>query len=273
MATSGSYDFTRTRDQIINRAYRIVTQTEDDPTPDEMVDIAEALEGLVKALQNRHVHLWTREWVTKTLTASSEVTATDSTIWTCIRSHTSSATNRPITGADHTTYWALAGSTGGVWVTGTAYTSVGDFQVAADTLAIEGMFVRHDGNDTPVNPLMLEEYFSLPDKDNTGLPNQYVFHRKLLPLVILNPIPDATDYVLHYLRTRKLEDFDSGSYTPDFPENWISPLTWALAAEIGPEFGVQMTRQAYLDNKASTVITGARESDIESTGSTFIQLS
>ncbi len=273
MTTSGSYDFTRTRDQIIYRAFRIATQTEDNPSPDETVDIAEALEVYVKHLQDLHLHLWTREWVTKNLTASSEVTGTDSEVYTCVRSHTSASVTKPITGANYGSYWYKSGDTGGVWVTATAYTNVGEFEVAADTLGIQQMFVRHDDNDTPVNPLMLEEYLALPSKHETGLPNQYVFHRKLLPQVILDPIPDATDYIINYLRWRKLEDFDSGSYNPDFPENWIRPLTWALAAEIGPEFGVPLQRQGYLDGKASELMGVSRDADMESTGSVFIQLS
>jgi hypothetical protein len=272
MTTSGSYDFTRTRDQIIYRAFRIATQTEDDPTPNEVVDIAEALESYVKTLQDRHIHLWTREWVQKTLMASSEVTGTDASVYTCISSHTSASATRPITGANYSSRWYARGSTGGVWATSTAYANIGEFTCDADTLGIEDMFVRHDNNDTPINPLTYEEYLAKPSKHETGLPNEYVFYREITPQVFLCPIPDATDYVIHYLRWRKLEDFDSGSNNPDMPENWINPLTWALAAEIGPEFGVPIQRQSYLDTKATALMEKARESDVESTGSVFIQL-
>ncbi len=56
------------------------------------------------------------------ISTASEVTGTDANIYTCTISHTSAASNRPITGADYASYWVAGGSTGGVWASGTAYT-------------------------------------------------------------------------------------------------------------------------------------------------------
>jgi len=53
----------------------------------------------------------------------SEVTGTDALIYTCIRDHTSTAADRPITGSNWRFYWTQAGGTGGGWVVTTAYDS------------------------------------------------------------------------------------------------------------------------------------------------------
>ena len=53
-----------------------------------------------------------------------KVIGTDGLIYTCILDHTSSAANKPITGVNYATYWELKGTSGSVWVTGTAYKKV-----------------------------------------------------------------------------------------------------------------------------------------------------
>lgn len=53
----------------------------------------------------------------------SEVTGTDSNIYTCIRGHTSSLTDKPITGSNWAFYWEKAGLTGGVWAVTTSYSA------------------------------------------------------------------------------------------------------------------------------------------------------
>jgi hypothetical protein len=51
----------------------------------------------------------------------SEVTGTDSNIYTCIDNHSSTNDDKPITGANYALKWTQAGSIGGVWEVSTAY--------------------------------------------------------------------------------------------------------------------------------------------------------
>lgn len=53
----------------------------------------------------------------------SEVTGSDALNYSCIRSHTSDSTNKPITGADYLLYWEQTGSSGSAWATATDYTA------------------------------------------------------------------------------------------------------------------------------------------------------
>lgn len=57
-------------------------------------------------------------------TTSSEVIGQDGLNYTCIRSHTASTTNVPISGPDYLTYWVQSGSSGVAWVDGTEYASI-----------------------------------------------------------------------------------------------------------------------------------------------------
>lgn len=53
----------------------------------------------------------------------SEVTGSDALNYSCIRSHTSDSTNKPITGANWRLFWEQTGSSGSTWATATSYTA------------------------------------------------------------------------------------------------------------------------------------------------------
>lgn len=64
-----TYDFRMTRDQIITSALRKlgVVEAGGTPTASQTSDAAEALNTIVKSLQNLGVRLWTVEWNTQTV--------------------------------------------------------------------------------------------------------------------------------------------------------------------------------------------------------------
>lgn len=266
MATSGSTDFTQTRDSIIqqmletNKAISI-----GDTPPAALVTMASTvLNQFVKFLETAHdVRLWTLDWAQKTFSAASEVTGTDGLVYTCIRSHTSAASNRPVTGANWSTYWKQTGSTGGGWVTSTAYISTGDFTLGADTIAIEKAFLRKDGIDTPITVIGHQEYFDIADKGTEGNPTRLWFDNKLVPTVYLNPqLDDITD-VVHYLRIRRFEDFDAAADNADFPVQWVEPLVMGGAWRISPRFNLSLQERNQLKQQADEALMLAIGGDNE----------
>lgn len=267
MATSSSTNFILNRDQIINGALRkmgILAQGES-PDANMVSEASEALNVMVNAWQTEKINLWTRDWTTKVFSAASEVTGTDSSVYTCIKSHTSSADNRPVTGGNWTTYWFKRGSTGGVWATSTSYTSTGDFEVASDTLNVEKAFIRNsDGTDTWIEIIPYEEYLELSSKSTFGRPNQMALDRQLTPKVYIWPqLYPVSSYVLHYLRIRRLEDYDSGSNTSDFPVRWTKALIYGLAADLAEEYNRPLPRQQALTAKAEAEKMRAKMDDHE----------
>ena len=275
MATSASFDWTLNRDQIIKAALQKlgVVQTGDgnDPTANQITDAATALNLMVKSWQNKGVFLWTVEWVTKTLSASDEVTGTDSSVYTCIRSHTSAASNRPVTGANWSTCWRLRGSTGGVWATATSYSSIGDFAVDADTIGIEQAFLRSNYyDDTPLEIISRETYQSLSDKSTTGDPSHLFFDNRLTPQIFLWPIPTDTTDVLHVQRVRMLEDFDASGNTADFPVRWLRALIYGLAADLADDYKRPIDEFDRLFAKADKLFEEAKGGDKAVSDSDFI---
>lgn len=266
MTTSGSANWTQNRNQIVTRALRIIglISPGEIPSPEEMTAGAEVLNAMVKAWQSFDVYLWALEWATKTFSASDEVTGTDDNVYTCIRSHTSSTDDTPITGADWSSYWVLRGSTGGVWADATAYAAIGDFTADSDTLDIEQAFLRNGTTDTPLSMLTSEEFFNLANKSSEGKPGSLYLMKGLTKTVYLDRQPDSTDYVLHYLRVRRLEDFDSGSDTPDFPSNWIEALAFGLADRLGIEAGIPPEKQDRIEKRAQMTLAAALANNTES---------
>lgn len=241
MATSGSSNWTQTRDEIITRMLRKAQAigVSETPTPSRIAQASDVLNSIVKNIQTDGVMLWTLDWVTKTLTASNEVTGTDGEVYTCIRSHTSATTNKPITGADWSTYWVKRGSTGGVWADTTAYTSVGDFDLETDLIAVEKAFIRRDGIDYQLDLKDFQNYGDVSDKALESIPGMFYIDRGLTQHGYLFPLPQDTDMVLHYQKIRHIEDFDASANTPDFPVRWILPLIYLGAADLGEDFDLE----------------------------------
>jgi hypothetical protein len=273
MATSGSTNWTITRNEIVTRSLRIVgaISTENSPTANQLTTGVEALNAMIKAWQTDDIFLWTRDWETKTFTASSEVTGTDGNIYECIRSHTSGSSTKPITGADYTTYWYKRGTTGGTWYTSTSYSSIGDFDVASDTLDIEKAFIRDNDSDTNVDIVSFAKYLDVYQKFNTGKPYMMALDKQLTPKVYLYHPPDITTYVLHYLRVRKLEDFDASTNNPDFPVKWINAIIWGLADELSDEYGLGIVERQRISKKSVTWYSMAKKNNKETDDMQFVK--
>lgn len=277
MATSGSANFNRTRNEIITGALRKIGVIEQGATPsaDQITEGAEVLNAIVKDLQNDGVLLWTLEWVTKVLSASDEVTGTDSLVYTCIRGHTSASdsSDKPITGGNYRSYWKQRGDTGGSWAISTAYAAIGDFEVDADTIGLEEAFMRDEsGYDHPLKIIQRGDYMRISDKAQTSTyPSHICFDDKLTPKIFLWPQATDTDYVLHYLRIRMLEDFDAATNNPDMMSKWIRSLVYRLAEDLADEYGIILNERNYLSAKSQTLISRARKGDRQAPAEQFIK--
>ena len=235
LLTSSSTDFSLTRSKIIKRAFRKagIVGAGQNLEPEMNDDGIELLNLIVhEDLPNEDIWLWQREWATKTFSAASEVTGSDGNIYTCMRSHTSASTNKPIAGADWSTYWKLTGSTGGTWVTSYDYSAAGDFTLDTDLLDIQQAFIRQNNVDFPLKIISLNKYLNYYDKSCTSTPSTLVIEKTKTPRVYLWPQPNDTDVVLHYLKIRKLQDFDNSDDAPDMPQYAYHTLIKMLAYQL-----------------------------------------
>ena len=271
MATSGSFDWILTRDQIIKDALQMINVVEEGGTPDaaQISESALALNSIVKNLQTMGLGLWAREWTTAALAISTLLTH-NAVNYTCVRSHTSSAAgaagDEPGVGNDWETFWRIDGSGGAAWVTATGYNAIGDFVPAADTIYIEQAHIRRDDYDhSPMTILRYADYMGgVGPKYSIGLPTTLAFNNSIAdPRAFTYPQSDDADDIINYLRYRKLEDFDATADNPDAPVSWMEVLIFGLARRLSPKYGLPLEERYYLGREANRVLGMAKKGDQE----------
>lgn len=103
----------------------------------------------------------------------------------------------------------------------------------------------------PMLVLSRQEYMDLPSKLSPGTPTQFFYAPKTPQgLLYIWPVPVMAIYGIRFTWYRPLYDVTAANQNVDFPVEWIQPLIWALAEEIGPEFGVNPQRWAQIVQKA-----------------------
>jgi hypothetical protein len=264
--SSGSSDWTQTRDNMIQQILEKTILAEGETAnADQKVLVSRELNQYVKWLGVVHdVKLWKLEMDHKKFSAPDEVTGTDSLVYTCIRSHTSSSDNKPVTGDDWMGYWKQTGSTGGVWATSTAYYSTGDFTDATDLIGIERAYIRKNNIDREVEVVSGREYSKVSNKTYFGDPIMIYFDKRLSPTIFLHPqVEDYDDVTLFYEKIMRIEDFDVAGNTPDFPTHWIAPIVWNVAYDVGIIYDLAPSKLALLKRRADEYLAGVLDSNTE----------
>ena len=97
MAISGSSDFNLITNEIIELAYKSINALRDgDTLTGGQYSTGRKLLNMIQ--KNLGLLLWNQEIITVNLTASSIVLGSDGVDYECIRNHTASTSNKPVTG-------------------------------------------------------------------------------------------------------------------------------------------------------------------------------
>ncbi len=238
MATSNSTNFTVTRDDLIQRALRIVSAIGQGETPDNAAytEASMALNMLIKERQADGMQLWKVQTCTPiALTASTK----DYTI-----------------GLSSTIAQTAPLKILQAWIRTTS--------TAADSpinLITKSDYDRYGVKTSTGQPS--EMYYNPP---GVGLPEQQ-------GTITLYPAPDtntAANCTLVFTAHYPIQDFDVSTDNPDFPSYYFNALTWGLAAELAYEYGVPLAERSMIAKTADMHLTKALGFDIEE-GSFYIQ--
>jgi len=269
-------DFTLILREMCERALRIsrFTATGETSSPNHVTIASNAMNSMIKRWQSKNIHLWEMEWITYPLsTASSEVVGSDGLNYKCIRGHTASSSNKPVTGTDWSTYWLQTGSSGSTWVDATAYTCIADFEINTDYLSIEKSFIRYSNTDYPVSLIDKNKFFEVSDKTITGMPNLLFLEKLTTRKIHLLPQPDIETYVLHCYISKKLKDFDSLLDTPD-RQNSIDAIVYGTASSLLDENTsdkIATEYKYYISNKARSYRKDMRKYEKEFVNNDFVK--
>lgn len=248
---SGSTDWVRTRDQILTRALRIVGAVSmgDTPSSSAVTEASEALNAIVKQLQTRGVRLWSQDWVQKYVSNTDQCSAVGTNYY-CIRDGSGTSARMPTSGSLWTMYWKEGGASGASIDDTASYTCANIFYPASNVLDIEKMFIRDGDADYELEKIPVNEYMAIEDKYPSDMPTKFCMEHGMTPKVHLYPVPDDYKYVIYYLATTSLEDFDSSGDIPDFPVRYIEMLTWMLASRLASEKRLTIGEREYIDGQA-----------------------
>lgn len=123
----------------------------------------------------------------------------------------------------------------------TTYTigSGGDFNTTRPIKVISA-YVRSGGIDYPLELLSDENYAAVTLKTSGGIP-AYINFTNGFPLATLNIFPaPSSSYSIFLLTEKQLTNIASLNTTIDFPPGWNRMLTYNLAKELAPEYGVDL---------------------------------
>ena len=274
MATSGSFDFNIITNEIIESAYRCFNAIpENQPLSNAQYATGKRfLNMMAKAMRAKYNFIWQIDSISVPLSPSSIVLGSDGVDYECIRSHTSSTANQPITGSTYSSHWKKLSSTAGsAWVSGSSYTSICNPSIDSNIVDLEDGFIRTVSSETntSLNKITRSEYNNRFDSNSTAVPTQFYFERHITPQLFIHPYPDsATNYILEFQAHRFPEDFDAGSDNPDFPPQVHEALVWNLALRLASQKGVSGNEYNNIEKMAERTLDMAFSMDHE-TGSIF----
>lgn len=274
MATSGSYDALYTRNEIITEALELIGVLEVGETAnaDDVASCARTLNMMVKFWQSRGIAIWRNTEIyvflqedtasytlgpTGTSPATESFTKTE--IATAGSSGASTITVDSITGIsasdvigveldDGTLQWTTVnGAPSGTTVTLTdALTD--DVSVDANVFAYtsgiqrplfitEARLHQDSGTEIPVRIRARNDYMALSTKTTPGKASMCYYNPKTADGVLyVWPVANSVKDYLVLTARMPIADFDSSSDDPDFPQEWMLPLSYNLAVLIAPKF-------------------------------------
>lgn len=277
MARSSSYDFSLTRDNICNAAFRLLGVIGDSQTASatRLSQAGQALNMMIRLWQGEGIALWkNREVVLMPDKDTVQYSIGDTGDAECsLKSgltQTYVATTAAIsaTSITHATGYSLSTGykvgieldTGDIhWANITAVvdeTITIDDGLAAQASATNWLYYSTDwtiprpmeviqawtrdssGIDVPVEIISLERYRSLSNKTTEGRPNSLAFDPTLDNVTVyLWPEPDNMKELIHMIVKIPFQDFDATSDDPDFPPEWSEALVYNLAVRLAAEYG------------------------------------
>lgn len=280
MALSNSFDFTVTRDDIIQEAMERcgVLRLNKSATTDQLASFGRSLNLRVKSLQAKGLELHTyrdaflfleadedayllgptgdhaTESYVKTNLATDEATSSTSLGVDSITG-ISASDNIGIELDDGTIFWttvfgAPAGSTVTIASGLPSAASTDNFVFTYTTkiqrpLKIADMFVRDvDDNDVPVELVSISEYRSLSRKTTEGSVVQATFDPQLTNarLLVWPTTDDVTD-VLGFVYKKPVDDFDAATNNAAFPADWFEFLVMYLMPIVAMKFSLPLAER------------------------------
>jgi hypothetical protein len=299
MSVSGTNTFTQTRNNIINRAYKIIgIKTRGrDLTAEEINEASEALNLYVKGLKSEGVYLWKYAEGTLFLKVGQESYILDGAITNATESFTqtttssaalSAATAIMVTSAtgfiagyyvgvmqdDGDIFWTTVASVAGTTIN--LNNALTDNVLSGATVyvyqtkitrpeAITSARRRDSSNyDTPLNELARSDYFNLAQKTVIGQPTQFYYDKQLSSgTIYLYQAPNDASNTIKFTFQKMFFDLNAGNDNPDFPIEWAETLAFGLASRLSYDFSIDKTKSEQIKRTYDEMLRNLKGYDRE----------
>lgn len=235
MATSGTTSFTVTRDDIIQSALRGLSVLEEGTTPTTaaVTSAAFALNLILKNWQKDGIKLWTVTEVIVPYVASQS-------------SYTIGPSGQNVT--------------------------------SDKPIRLVQAYLRNNQVSPPIDiPMQIiskQEYNTLGSKGSIGVTNSVMLDvNTTFSTVYVFLTPDSntvTNYSLHLVVRRPIQDVNSATDNFDLPAEWFLPLKWGLMSELGTDYDTSLPRLSYIESRAEKLKKEVEDSDYEETSVMFV---
>jgi hypothetical protein len=308
VATSGTYNFLVTRNEIIEEALRHLGVIGEGETPsaNQYTEHAKTLNMMIKALVPRGLSVWATERLTIFLedgkasyVNGDKIALSDTVVRTELTadaaSSATSITVDSITGIEDTDqigielddgsfHWTtVSGAPSGSTITlasglasaasvgNVVYsyaTAIVDYQIKE---LLQAWLRNKDEHDIPMNIISRAEYWDLGNKSDEGAPNQIFFSKEdgKNPLFYIYPLPDDLTYTVEVVVRKNVKNFDSSTDNPDFPQEWFEALSLGLAWRLSNMYGKSIAERQYLGAMAESALQHALSYDKEENTSIY----
>jgi hypothetical protein len=137
---------------------------------------------------------------------------------------------------------------------------------------MEGYYYLHcSKTDIPVGNISRRKYNSLSVKDSKGFINQFYYDPQVPAgnLFVWPTALDEKDHLTLFVQ-RTLEDMDEGTDSPDYPQEWYMPLAYNLAMHSSPKYGIPQQDYSIIERQAVMLYQRAEGFDEELYTSVFM---
>lgn len=278
--TSGTNTFNETRDQLITNALSLLgaVSAGESPNTNDLTFGASCLNAMVKAWMAQGIHLWTEEEGTiyfvngqaqyNLQAGASGAQASDGSgtpVETTLATNASGGSISVVNGTGmsiNDTIGIQLNNNSIFWTT-ISNVSVNNVTLAAPLsssanagnqvfsyttqlprpLSIQSCRLRdNNGFDRAVWIKPRNDYMMIPQKAITGDPIVLYYTPQITNgVVYVWPAPSDVSKRLKVTYLRTIQDFDSGTDQPDFPQEWLECITYNLAIRLAPAFGISLS--------------------------------
>lgn len=280
MSTSGTITYNQTRDQISTDALQLlgIVGSGETATTNDLNFCSNMMNKMIKSWESMGIHLWkesdaivalTLNQVQYNLSSSSSDHIGDSAVETTLTAtalaHATTLTVSSTNGMNvndnigivldaGTIFWTTVQSVtnsttvvinSGIPTQASSGNTVIDYttQITRPLNIINVRYHYNSGIERLLKKAGRTEYMMLPVK-TMAAPCTLYYYNPLLSSgqLYIWPAPTTVNDTLHISYLQSIQDMNSGTDNPDFPQEWLAPLTYNLAVQIAPAFGISLSK-------------------------------